>query len=377
MNKQKGITLIALVITIIVLLILAGISIAMLTGENGILKKAMNAKEETQIKGYYEKIELIRNELRLEKENYAPPSIAEMKEEFDRNQTDWVASTEIKTIDGIETLELITKEGYIFHITETKTEYKGKGELPNETAELTVIAKDIDISQIARKTQKPLTDLFQITWGRDGTGTVEYSVSGNLNFNNTTFTSTDINNLSELEIGNYTITCKVTSPSRKQATATKENVKVTKLANTTVNNASNNEVEASAIYSEYDLAYFRDLVNGGQFTLNGKLMNDIDLSNVCSTSVGNWIPIGEYNSTSGLQGITDAKTYYNGIFDGENHRIQNLYVNNTNLYRQGVFSILNSNAVVKGIEVSGTINAKRTLGRSLWMVSRRDSFRLC
>ena len=70
MNKQKGITLIALVITIIVLLIIAGISLAMLTGENGILKKAMNAKEETQIKGYYEKIELIRNELRLEKENY-------------------------------------------------------------------------------------------------------------------------------------------------------------------------------------------------------------------------------------------------------------------------------------------------------------------
>lgn len=39
MKKQKGITLIALVITIIVLLILAGISIATLTGENGILRK--------------------------------------------------------------------------------------------------------------------------------------------------------------------------------------------------------------------------------------------------------------------------------------------------------------------------------------------------
>ena len=34
MKKEKGITLIALVITIIVLLILAGISISMLTGEN-------------------------------------------------------------------------------------------------------------------------------------------------------------------------------------------------------------------------------------------------------------------------------------------------------------------------------------------------------
>ena len=44
MRNQKGITLIALVITIIVLLILAGVSIAMLTGENGILTRANDTK---------------------------------------------------------------------------------------------------------------------------------------------------------------------------------------------------------------------------------------------------------------------------------------------------------------------------------------------
>lgn len=42
---EKGITLIALVITIIVLLILAGVSIAFLVGDNGILKYTTNAKE--------------------------------------------------------------------------------------------------------------------------------------------------------------------------------------------------------------------------------------------------------------------------------------------------------------------------------------------
>ena len=47
-KNNKGITLIALVITIIVLLILAGVSIAMLTGENGILNQAQKAKEETE-----------------------------------------------------------------------------------------------------------------------------------------------------------------------------------------------------------------------------------------------------------------------------------------------------------------------------------------
>lgn len=37
-RSEKGITLIALVITVIVLLILAGVSIAVLTGENGLLR---------------------------------------------------------------------------------------------------------------------------------------------------------------------------------------------------------------------------------------------------------------------------------------------------------------------------------------------------
>ena len=46
--KEKGITLIALVITIIVLLILAGVTIATLTGDNGILTKASEAKEKTE-----------------------------------------------------------------------------------------------------------------------------------------------------------------------------------------------------------------------------------------------------------------------------------------------------------------------------------------
>ena len=45
---NKGITLIALVITIIVLLILAGVTIAALSGDNGILKRAAEAKQETE-----------------------------------------------------------------------------------------------------------------------------------------------------------------------------------------------------------------------------------------------------------------------------------------------------------------------------------------
>lgn len=54
----KGITLIALVITIIVLLILAGVTIATLTGENGVLTKANTAKQETTKQGAKEKVQV-------------------------------------------------------------------------------------------------------------------------------------------------------------------------------------------------------------------------------------------------------------------------------------------------------------------------------
>ena len=62
MKKNNGITLIALVITIIVLLILAGIVIAMLSGENGILKKASEAKTKTEQAQIDEKIKLTQME---------------------------------------------------------------------------------------------------------------------------------------------------------------------------------------------------------------------------------------------------------------------------------------------------------------------------
>ena len=57
-KNTKGITLIALVVTIIILLILAGVSIAMLTGNNGVLTQAKSAKEKTEEKGEQERVNL-------------------------------------------------------------------------------------------------------------------------------------------------------------------------------------------------------------------------------------------------------------------------------------------------------------------------------
>jgi len=57
MKNAKGITLIALVITIVVLIILAGVAISLSIGENGIFNRARTAKEQYQNAQDYEQIE--------------------------------------------------------------------------------------------------------------------------------------------------------------------------------------------------------------------------------------------------------------------------------------------------------------------------------
>lgn len=57
-KKERGITIIALVVTIVVLLILAGVSISLIINRNEIISKAEVAKQETEIADEKEKINL-------------------------------------------------------------------------------------------------------------------------------------------------------------------------------------------------------------------------------------------------------------------------------------------------------------------------------
>ena len=63
MRKDNGITLIALVVTIVVLLILAAVSISMLTGENGIITQAQRARTENRAGTVEERVKLWKNEV--------------------------------------------------------------------------------------------------------------------------------------------------------------------------------------------------------------------------------------------------------------------------------------------------------------------------
>lgn len=56
-RDEKGITLLALVVTIVLLLILSGITISSLAGDNGLINSAIRAKENSEIDGEKEIIE--------------------------------------------------------------------------------------------------------------------------------------------------------------------------------------------------------------------------------------------------------------------------------------------------------------------------------
>ena len=81
-NRNSGITLIALVVTIVVLLILAGISIGALTSDNGIINQTHDAKNDTEYAGWEEQIDLAI----IDAENkHREPSLDDVKEEL-KNQ---------------------------------------------------------------------------------------------------------------------------------------------------------------------------------------------------------------------------------------------------------------------------------------------------
>ena len=120
MRKQKGITLIALVITIIVLLILAGVTIATLTGDNGLLQKAANSKQANEKGQIEEQIKLAYNEWKLQKET---------GETVDLQNT--VQTTLDKTYDNVTISKqgksiIINVKGYEFTLVDDGTIENGK-----------------------------------------------------------------------------------------------------------------------------------------------------------------------------------------------------------------------------------------------------------
>ncbi len=84
-NYSRGITLIALVITIIVLLILAGVTISALSGDNGILTNASKAKYATELSQYNEELQLFKGNKVLENMDFEEGSLISAENSLDYN----------------------------------------------------------------------------------------------------------------------------------------------------------------------------------------------------------------------------------------------------------------------------------------------------
>ena len=117
-RNERGITLIALVITIIVLLILAGVSIAMLTGENGILTQATNAKNKTEVAQEKEKIQLAvsasqmkDNDMKITKEDLEYELQQQFNDNF--NLIDNRDDSFLVTINNSERMYYINEDGKV------------------------------------------------------------------------------------------------------------------------------------------------------------------------------------------------------------------------------------------------------------------------
>ena len=112
-------------------------------------------------------------------------------------------------------------------------------------------------------------------------------------------------------------------------------------ATTTVDGATYYEIGSAE-----DLVWFANEVNeNDQYKINGKLTANIDLSSVCSETLGSWKPISGYQ----------------GIFDGAGFEISGLYC--TGQEMGGLFGRLyDANAVVKNVTVRGYVSGTRYVG---------------
>ena len=110
LKNNKGITLIALVVTIVVLLILAGVSISMLTGENGIITRAEQSKLQTEIGKEKEEVNLAYTSAKSNKENFNDlVTDTEMNEELAKLNSTGTAS-------GSGTLTVTFENGHKYTI---------------------------------------------------------------------------------------------------------------------------------------------------------------------------------------------------------------------------------------------------------------------
>ena len=303
MKNKNGITLIALVITIVVLIILAGVAINLTLGENGILNKTQQAKQKQSEAEAREKLELVLVDARIEKETNVSYN--------DDYLNDMLEAKGI-TVDGSSVIVdnynfLIDREQLIILDSLGETQIKVTAEVQE------YLGKNVN--------EKYEASLLLIVESNAGLQSVVIT-----NPDGTTF---------EMETEKIKLGKDMTVELDAEYIVTV----TTKDGNTTTRKIV--EKSEETIGSVAELVAFRDKVNSG-LTYEGKtirLTQDLDLSSVCGENINgaqvSWEPIGtETNS-------------FKGTFDGKNKTISNLYIKSDKFSNVGLFN--KNEGVIKNI----------------------------
>ena len=410
----KGITLIALVITIIVLLILASVSIAMLTGKNGLLQKATKAKEENKLAQAKEQINLMLQEYRIERDTGSNKKFEdfliekekdkkidsyEKNDSYDENNKKlWdieldgyfftVDEAPLKIVSYAKTkvrpratVEMITK-GYV--LEGNMVQFKINIELPDELKGATT---SVVLPEEVTKTE----DVYSVTKN----GTYEFEVKANKE--GADYKTTVIANISNIiekpnieipedAIKQSEFVVKITNAyapdanlkykyyigGTEKSSSTERNCKITGLASSTqykvkvrvyigddTNYIESDEKAVTTKGIEINSIEGLEKINESAQTLAGKyeLAKDLDFKDRNSYETD--AKYNYYNADANNDGTPDnswtpigsTSAKFTGNFDGKNHTISNLYINTTKYY-SGLFGYSSNSTTFKNIKLS-------------------------
>ena len=171
MNNIHGITLVALVVTIVILLILAGVSISTLTGDDGIIKQSKLATEETSEKVAREEIKRIVTEYEL-------TSRSQTLEEFLKTKIPDRIDSVINNGDGTLT---VTKNGYAVTVNNKQNSSSGTGSggsTGGETQTPEITIGEAKVVANSDGTGSAITDAASVYLGNTLYITFSHSITG-------------------------------------------------------------------------------------------------------------------------------------------------------------------------------------------------------
>lgn len=295
MKKQNGITLIALIITIILLLMISGVVLSLTIGKNGLIKITKYATQKNSEEVAKEKLELVLGNLQASKYTDKLYNENEYVDNYLENQ-------------GMKISEnIVTVDNWNFEIDRSIPEVKAN--LGETTVKIT--------KQVKEYLGKNENNKYMVS--------VLVKIESNIKMQCIEFENIDGTILK-------VVAQKQTLAKDMQIELDKEYKITVKMANGKIENKTIIERSIENINTVEEFVAFRDKVNSG-LTYEGKTINllkDIDLGSVCGANINgqeiSWEPIG-----------TD-KTYFKGIFDGNYHTISRLYYNSNAYNWVGLFA---------------------------------------